>query len=56
MLIISAGTWLAVILNYFDEKYNLECWKTLKMPDAFLLKFTDGDLKYIERLTDILEC
>ncbi len=55
MIIGTHGTWLAVILNYYDEKYDLELWKTLKMPDAFLLKFIDGDLKNIERLTDILE-
>jgi len=55
MIIGTHGTWLAVILNYYDKKYDLEFWKTLKMPDAFLLKFTDGDLKYIERLIDILE-
>ena len=60
IIIGTHGTWLAVILNYFDDNYDLESWKTLKMPDAFLLKFTNGDLKYIdlkyiERLTDILE-
>jgi len=55
MIIGTHGTWLAMILNYFDERYNLEFWKTIKLPDAFLLKFTDGELKHIERLTDILE-
>lgn len=55
MIIGTHGTWLSVILNYFDERYNLEFWKTLKLPDAFLLEFADGELKYIERLTDILE-
>ncbi len=55
MIIGTHGTWLAVILNYYDEKYDLEFWKTLKMPDAFLLKFIDGKLMNIERLIDILE-
>lgn len=55
MIIGTHGTWLAMILNYFDERYNLEFWKTIKLPDAFLLKFVDGELKNIERLTNILE-
>ncbi|MFW6036176.1 MAG: histidine phosphatase family protein [Halothermotrichaceae bacterium] len=55
MIIGTHGTWLAVILNYFDERYDLEFWKTLKMPDAFQLKFIDCQLRHIERLTDILE-
>ena len=54
MIIGTHGTWLAVILNYYDERYELEFWKTLKMPDAFQLTFIDGELKNIERLTDIL--
>lgn len=55
ILIGTHGTWLAVILNYYDNRYDLEFWKTLKMPDAFLLNFTDGKLNYIKHLEDILE-
>lgn len=44
------GTWLAVILNYFDEKYDYNFWKTLKMPDIFLLSFKGENLKYIKHM------
>lgn len=53
ILIGTHGTWLAVILNYFDDRYDLEFWKTLKMPDVFLLNFSDGELQEIERLENI---
>lgn len=48
IIIGTHGTWLAVILNYFDDKYNYEFWKTLKMPDVFLLNFKEEELKEIK--------
>ncbi len=50
IIIGTHGTWLAVIINYFDDKYDLDFWKTLKMPDVFLLNFNDGKLKNIKHL------
>jgi len=43
------GTWLGVILNYFDKKYDYNFWKTIKMPDIFLLSFENENLKYIKQ-------
>ena len=41
------GTILAVILNFFDKKYNYEFWKSMKMPDVFKLQFKDGNMESI---------
>lgn len=42
------GTWLTVVLHYFDQKYDGDFWKTIKMPDIFLLVFEGTELKSIE--------
>lgn len=44
------GTILGVILNYFDKKYDFNFWKTIKMPDIFLLEFEDRKLKHIKNI------
>ena len=44
------GTWLAVVLNYFDENYDYEFWKNLKMPDIFSLNYQQENLKDIKHL------
>ncbi|OCL26612.1 hypothetical protein U472_11550 [Orenia metallireducens] len=44
------GTWLGVILNYFDEKYDYNFWKTIKMPDIVLLSFENENLKFIKQI------
>lgn len=43
------GTWLSVLLNYFHKKYDFNFWKTLKMPDIFLLVFNKRELQAIKR-------
>ncbi|EOC99688.1 histidine phosphatase family protein [Caldisalinibacter kiritimatiensis] len=43
------GTWLSVILNYFDKSYDFSFWKTLKMPDIVLLVFNEKELRKIKR-------
>lgn len=50
IIIGTHGTWLAVILNYFHEKYNYEFWMSLKMPDIFLLNYQNKKLKHIKHL------
>ncbi|WP_058485365.1 histidine phosphatase family protein [Defluviitalea phaphyphila] len=47
IIIGTHGTWLSVVLNYFDKKYDYDFWKTLKMPDIFMLEF---DKKEIQRI------
>ncbi|RKD32460.1 histidine phosphatase family protein [Thermohalobacter berrensis] len=49
IVIGSHGTWISVVLNYFDKKYNFSFWKTLKMPDIFLLVFNKKELQLIKR-------
>ena len=44
------GTWLGVILNYFDKKYDYDYWKKLKMPDIFLFQCENNDVKLIQRI------
>lgn len=44
------GTWLGVILNYFDKKYDYDYWKELKMPDIFLFQCKNNDVKSIQRI------
>ena len=44
------GTWLGVILNYFDKNYGYDYWKELKMPDIFLFEFENSNVKSIKRI------
>ena len=44
------GTWLGVILNNFDKRYDYEYWKEIKMPDIFLFKCVNNDIKSIKRI------
>lgn len=48
IIIGTHGTWLSVVLNYFDQKYDFNFWKTIKMPDIFLLVFNKRELKSIK--------
>ena len=41
------GTWLGVLLNYFDDKYDYYFWESIKMPDIFLLVFQESQLESI---------
>jgi 2,3-bisphosphoglycerate-dependent phosphoglycerate mutase len=42
------GTWLSVVLNYFDKRYDYNFWKTLKMPDIFMIKFDKREVQLIK--------
>ena len=44
------GTLLGVTLNYFNQKYNYEFWKTIEMPDIFLLSFNNKKLEFIKNI------
>ncbi|NBI06216.1 histidine phosphatase family protein [Senegalia massiliensis] len=35
------GTFLSVLLNHYDDKFNYEDWKALKMPAIFIITFDD---------------
>lgn len=35
------GTFLGVLLNHYDDKFNYEDWKALKMPAIFIITFDD---------------
>ena len=41
------GNLMALIMNFFDEKYDFNFWKELDMPDVYKLSF-DGEV--------LLEC
>jgi 2,3-bisphosphoglycerate-dependent phosphoglycerate mutase len=36
------GTFLGVLLNHYDSKFNYEDWKALKMPAIFIITFDDN--------------
>jgi 2,3-bisphosphoglycerate-dependent phosphoglycerate mutase len=42
------GTLLGVTLNYFNQKYDYQFWKTIEMPDIFLLIFNNKELEFIK--------
>lgn len=48
------GTFLALQLNYYDKKYDMEFWRNIQLPDIFKFVFDDKELVSIERLE--LEC
>ncbi|PRX17819.1 2,3-bisphosphoglycerate-dependent phosphoglycerate mutase [Orenia metallireducens] len=50
IIIGTHGTWLGLILNYFDKKYDYEFWKSIKMPDMFLLSFEEENIKSIKQI------
>ena len=39
LVIGTHGTFLGVMLNYYDSKHDFEFWKTLQMPDIFMVEF-----------------
>jgi 2,3-bisphosphoglycerate-dependent phosphoglycerate mutase len=50
IIIAGHGTWLGVMLNYFDDIYNYEFWKSIKMPDIFLFKYENNNLSELTRI------
>ena len=36
--------------NYFNQTYDYEFWKTIEMPDNFLLSFSDKELEFIKNV------
>ncbi len=50
IVIATHGTLLGVTLNYFDKKYDYEFWKTIEMPDVFLLRFNNKELEFIKNI------
>lgn len=44
IIIGTHGTFLAVILNFYDTTYDFNFWKTMRMPDIYKLKFEKDKL------------
>ena len=44
------GNLLALILNYYDSRYDYEFWKELTMPDIYQLKFFNQELTHAKRV------
>jgi 2,3-bisphosphoglycerate-dependent phosphoglycerate mutase len=44
------GNIMALIMNYFDEKYGFNFWKDLDMPDIYKLTFVNMNLKEVNRI------
>lgn len=44
------GTFQAVIMNYYDKKYDLDFWRTIQMPDIYKLEFDDLKLCSVKKI------
>ncbi|WP_102694430.1 histidine phosphatase family protein [Rummeliibacillus pycnus] len=44
------GNLMVLIMQYFDERYNLSFWEKLAMPDVYKLEFKRNKLILVERL------
>lgn len=44
------GNIMALIMNYFDSKYDYNFWKSLSMPDIYKLRFNDNKFIEAERI------
>lgn len=44
------GNIMAIIMNYYDAKYNYEFWKGLSMPDIYKLSFGNNRLIDVKRI------
>lgn len=46
------GNIMVLMMNYFDNSYDYNFWKTLDMPDIYKLSFHGIELKEVNRLWD----
>ncbi len=44
------GNIMVLIMNYFDESYDVEFWKGLEMPDIYCLTFENEYLRDVSRI------
>ena len=50
IIVAGHGTWLGVILNYFDDSFDYEHWRNIRMPDIYLFKYLNRNLKEIKKI------
>lgn len=50
IIIGTHGNFMTAIFNYYDQSFDYEFWKSLKMPDVFEMVFDGLLLKSIKRL------
>lgn len=46
------GNIMALIMNYFDQRYDVHFWEQLKMPDIYKLSFDENHLIEVTRVDD----
>jgi 2,3-bisphosphoglycerate-dependent phosphoglycerate mutase len=44
------GNIMVLMMNYYNEKYNYEFWRSLEMPDIYKLSFEDKKLIDVKRI------
>ncbi len=49
------GNLMALIMNYFDSKYDFIFWENLEMPDVYKLSFDGRDLISVKRVWERFE-
>lgn len=52
VVIGSHGNIMVLIMNYFDQNYDVQFWEQLKMPDIYKLTFHDRELISIKRIDE----
>lgn len=50
MVIGTHGNLMALVMNYFDQRYDFNFWKNLDMPDMYKLTFEKNTLKDVSRV------
>lgn len=44
------GNTMALIMNFFDEKYDFNFWKALEMPDIYKFRFEGSRLTKVRKV------
>lgn len=44
------GNLMVLVMNYFDQRYGVEFWKQLSMPDIYCLTFQGTELAGVKRI------
>lgn len=44
------GNIMALIMNFYDKRYNYEFWKSLNMPDIYKLSFHNEKLEEVKQI------
>jgi 2,3-bisphosphoglycerate-dependent phosphoglycerate mutase len=49
IIIVTHGNLMSLLLRYYNNNFNFDCWKKLSNPDVFLIEFS-GYSAIVERI------